>query len=59
RRYRPVAVPPVRLPLAGVDPAGVHRHGEQRYSGSHLTAVGLPVQWTAEADAEVVVLRRA
>ncbi|PIB08562.1 MULTISPECIES: alpha-galactosidase [Streptomyces] len=37
----------------------VYRHGEQRYSGSHLTAVGLPAQWTAEHDAELVVLRRA
>ncbi|WUV38931.1 GH36 C-terminal domain-containing protein [Streptomyces sp. NBC_01483] len=49
---------PVRLPLAGIDPASVYRHGEQRYSGSHLTAVGLPVQWTAEHDAELVVPRR-
>ncbi|MFD7408836.1 hypothetical protein ACFV7R_40770 [Streptomyces sp. NPDC059866] len=37
----------------------LERDGEQRYSGSHLTAVGLPVQWTAEHDAELVVLRRA
>jgi alpha-galactosidase len=50
---------PVRLPLAGIHPASVYRHGEQRYSGSHLTAVGLPVRWTAEHDAELVVLRRA
>jgi alpha-galactosidase len=49
---------PVRLPLADIDPASVYRHGEQRYSGSHLIAVGLPVQWTAEHDAELVVLRR-
>ncbi|MCX5094668.1 hypothetical protein OOK36_38595 [Streptomyces sp. NBC_00365] len=42
---------PVRLPLAGIDPAGVYRHGEQRCSGSHLTAVGRPVRWTAEHDA--------
>jgi Glycosyl hydrolase family 36 C-terminal domain len=51
--------PAVRLPLAGIDPASVYRHGAQRYSGSHLTAVGLPVRWTAEHDAELVVLRRA
>jgi hypothetical protein len=37
----------------------VYRHGAQRYSGSHLTAVGLPVRWTAEHDAELVVLRGA
>ncbi|MET8331926.1 GH36 C-terminal domain-containing protein [Streptomyces sp. NPDC005181] len=49
---------PVRLPLTGIDPASVYRHGEQRYSGSHLTAVGLPVQWTAEHDTELVVLQR-
>ncbi len=48
-----------REPLAGIDPASVYRHGAQRYSGSHLTAVGLPVRWTAEHDAELVVLRRA
>lgn len=50
---------PVRLPLAGLDPTAEYRHGERRYSGSHLSAVGLPVQWTAEHDAELVVLRRA
>nr|WTB35034.1 GH36 C-terminal domain-containing protein [Streptomyces sp. NBC_00830] len=50
---------PVRLPLVSIDPASVYRHRERRYSGSHLTAVGLPVQWTAEHDAELVVLRRA
>ncbi|MFD9000342.1 hypothetical protein ACFV0T_05050 [Streptomyces sp. NPDC059582] len=47
------------MPLAGLDPAGVYRHGEQRYSGGHLTAVGLPVRWTAEHDAGLVVPRRA
>jgi alpha-galactosidase len=50
---------PVRLPLAGLDPTAEYRHGERRYSGSHLGAVGLPVQWTAGHDAELVVLRRA
>ncbi|HET6985836.1 MAG TPA: GH36 C-terminal domain-containing protein, partial [Kribbella sp.] len=50
---------PVRLPLAGVDPAGVYRHGDQRYSGSHLATVGLPMRWTAEHDAALVVLHRS
>lgn len=50
---------PVRLPLRGLPPEARYRAGEQLYSGSHLTAVGLPVQWTATHDAEVVVLRRA
>jgi alpha-galactosidase len=47
---------PVRLPLANLHPAGVYRHGDRRYSGSHLTTVGLPMTWTAEHDAELVVL---
>ncbi|MFY1670569.1 alpha-galactosidase [Plantactinospora sp. WMMB334] len=50
---------PVRLPLAGLDPAAGYRHDTRRYSGSHLTTVGLPVRWTADHDAELVVLRRA
>ncbi|MGX7671815.1 alpha-galactosidase [Plantactinospora sp. DSM 117369] len=50
---------PVRLPLAGLDPAAAYRHDERRYSGSHLTTVGLPVRWTPDHDAELVVLRRA
>jgi len=50
---------PVRLPLADLAPADVYLHGDRRYSGSHLTAVGLPVRWTPEHDAELVVLRRA
>jgi alpha-galactosidase len=29
-----------------------------RYSGSHLKYAGLPFDWTAEHDADVVVLRR-
>ncbi|MER7889823.1 alpha-galactosidase [Micromonospora sp. NPDC094482] len=49
---------PVRLPLRGLDPDARYRHGEQRYSGSHLGAVGLPVQWTPSHDADLVVLHR-
>jgi alpha-galactosidase len=47
---------PVRLPLVDLDSASVYRHGDRRYSGSHLARVGLPVTWTAEHDAELVVL---
>ncbi|MDG4778876.1 alpha-galactosidase [Micromonospora sp. WMMD961] len=49
---------PVRLPLRGLDPTGRYRHGDQLYSGSHLAAVGLPVQWSATHDAELIVLTR-
>jgi alpha-galactosidase len=49
---------PVRLPLRGLDAAAAYRHGDHTYSGSHLTAVGLPVRWTADHDAELAVLRR-
>ncbi|MEO3747499.1 alpha-galactosidase [Plantactinospora sp. B5E13] len=49
---------PVRLPLAGLDPAAGYRHGDVHYSGSHLGAVGLPVRWSADHDAELVVLQR-
>ncbi|GAA4263269.1 alpha-galactosidase [Dactylosporangium darangshiense] len=49
---------PVRLPLRGLASQARYRAGEQQYSGSHLTAVGLPVQWTAAHDAEVVILHR-
>ncbi|MFG2361345.1 hypothetical protein ACGFY3_06795 [Streptomyces mirabilis] len=58
-RHRPAAVPPGSAAARGIDRASVHRHGEQRYSGSHLTTVGPPVQWTAEHDDELVVPRRA
>ncbi|MEV4757188.1 alpha-galactosidase [Micromonospora sp. NPDC049559] len=49
---------PVRLPLRGLAPEGTYRHGEQVYSGAHLTSVGLPVRWSAEHDAELIVLTR-
>jgi alpha-galactosidase len=49
---------PVRLPMRGLDAQASYRHGDHTYSGSHLTAVGLPVRWTADHDAELVVLRR-
>jgi alpha-galactosidase len=49
---------PVRLPLRGLDRQDVYRQGEQEYSGSHLSAVGLPVQWTTGHDAELIVLHR-
>jgi alpha-galactosidase len=49
---------PVRLPLRGLPPGARYRAGDQWYSGSHLTAVGLPVQWTATHDADAVVLHR-
>jgi alpha-galactosidase len=47
----------VRLPLRGLDSATRYRHAGAVYSGSHLTAVGLPVYWTRGHDAEMVVLR--
>ncbi|WBB68072.1 alpha-galactosidase [Micromonospora sp. WMMD812] len=49
---------PVRLPLRGLEPDGTYRHDDRHYSGSHLTAVGLPVQWTQDHDADLVVLHR-
>jgi len=49
----------VRLPLHGLDPGGRYRHGDTVYSGSHLSAVGLPVRWTAEHDADMIELVRA
>jgi alpha-galactosidase len=48
----------VRLPLRGLDPAGHYRDGDTVYSGAHLAAVGLPVRWTLEHDAEMVELTR-
>jgi alpha-galactosidase len=44
--------------MRGLDALASYRHGDHIYSGSHLTAVGLPVRWTADHDAELVVLRR-
>ncbi|MET7400100.1 alpha-galactosidase [Dactylosporangium sp. NPDC005572] len=49
---------PVRLPLRGLSAGARYRTGDQWYSGSHLTAVGLPVQWSATHDADAVVLHR-
>ncbi len=49
---------PVRLPLRGLDPAARYSHGDRHYSGSHLAAVGLPVQWSATHDADLIVLTR-
>ncbi|MFG1897662.1 alpha-galactosidase [Micromonospora zamorensis] len=49
---------PVRLPLRGLDPAARYRHGDRHYSGSHLAAVGLPVQWSPAHDADLIVLTR-
>ncbi|MET8306277.1 alpha-galactosidase [Micromonospora sp. NPDC005173] len=49
---------PVRLPLRGLDPAARYRHGDRRYSGSHLSAVGLPVHWGPTHDADLIVLHR-
>jgi alpha-galactosidase len=49
---------PVRLPLRGLAAQANYQHGDRTYSGSHLTAVGLPVRWAADHDAELVVLRR-
>jgi alpha-galactosidase len=48
----------VRLRLRDLDPAARYRHGDTVYSGSHLTAAGLPVRWTLEHDAEMVELAR-
>ncbi|MEU8001212.1 alpha-galactosidase [Catellatospora sp. NPDC049111] len=51
---------PVRLPLGGLGRQDVYRQQDgPEYSGSHLSAVGLPVQWTAEHDAELIVLHRS
>ncbi|GAA2614934.1 alpha-galactosidase [Dactylosporangium fulvum] len=49
---------PVRLPLRGLRPQARYGTGDQHYSGSHLTTAGLPVQWTAAHDADVIVLHR-
>jgi alpha-galactosidase len=49
---------PDRLPLRGLDTDAryVDKETGARYSGAHLTYVGLPFTWTAELDADVVVL---
>lgn len=54
-----VAGRPTRVHLRGLDAAAsyVDRSGA-RYSGAHLTHAGLPLAWSAEHDADVVVLGR-
>lgn len=48
---------PVRLPLKALrDGSYVDRESGARYSAAHLTHVGLPVHWTRDHDADVVVL---
>ncbi|MET7371231.1 alpha-galactosidase [Micromonospora arida] len=49
---------PVRLPVRGLDPTARYSHGDRHYSGSHLATVGLPVQWSATHDADLIVLTR-
>jgi alpha-galactosidase len=58
----------IRLPLRGLDPASRYRTnsptssgtsaGSAVFSGSHLTAVGLPVRWTPSHDADLFDLQR-
>ena len=51
---------PDRLRLRGLDPAA-HYQDEStrtRYSGAHLLHAGLPCAWSAEHDADVLVLQR-
>ncbi len=48
---------PVRLPLKALrDGVYVDRESGAPYSSAHLTHVGLPVHWTRDHDADVVVL---
>jgi alpha-galactosidase len=47
-----------RVRLRGLDAAYVDQDSGARYSGAHLTHVGLPLTWTAECDAAVVRLVR-
>ncbi|MFG2350598.1 alpha-galactosidase [Streptomyces phaeochromogenes] len=51
---------PDRLRLRGVDPAAHYRDTATgtTYSGAHLLHYGLPFQWSADHDAELVVLIR-
>ena len=48
----------VRLPLCGLDPTARYADGDTVYSGAHLAAVGLPVRWSIEHDAQMVELTR-
>lgn len=48
---------PTRLPLKALaNGSYVDRKSGARYSGAHLTHVGLPVSWTRHHDADIVVL---
>ena len=51
---------PDRLRLRGLDPAARYRDTASgtSYSGAHLLHYGLPFAWSAEHDADLVVLRR-
>ncbi|MEV6130354.1 alpha-galactosidase [Streptomyces violaceusniger] len=51
---------PARLRLRGLDPAARYRDAASAttYSGAHLLHYGLPFTWSADHDAELVVLTR-
>ncbi|WP_413801828.1 alpha-galactosidase [Streptomyces iranensis] len=51
---------PARLRLRGLDPAARYRDDASAttYSGAHLLHYGLPFAWSADHDAELVVLIR-
>ncbi|MGW7721105.1 alpha-galactosidase [Streptomyces chartreusis] len=51
---------PDRLRLRGLDPAAHHRDTATgtTYSGAHLLHYGLPFAWSADHDADLVVLTR-
>ncbi|WP_035857670.1 alpha-galactosidase [Cryptosporangium arvum] len=46
----------VRLPLRGLRGDARYRARGIEFSGTHLATAGLPVRWTAEHDAEMIVL---
>jgi alpha-galactosidase len=49
---------PARLRLRGLDPGALYADADTgtRYSGAHLMHVGLPLDWTPDHDAALVVL---
>ncbi|MFD8912616.1 alpha-galactosidase [Streptomyces sp. NPDC059575] len=51
---------PARLRLRGLDPAAVYGDEDTgtEYSGAHLLHYGLPFAWSADHDAQLVVLTR-
>ena len=51
---------PARLRLRGLAPQARYRDAESgsTYSGAHLLHYGLPFAWSADHDAELVVLIR-